>query len=254
MYNCAKQIGRVIDQLTPEVQELLAEVVVIDNRSTDDGRERAQTHLAKLGIPAKLLQNDSNYGLGGSQKVGFSHALDHGFDHVIMLHGDDQGSIGDIVPHIRKGEHREVDALLGARFMKGSRLVGYSAVRTLGNHVFNMLYSAVSVSMIRDLGSGLNMYRVAALRDRWWMRAADDLTFNYHMILRSVAVGWKMKFFPLEWREDDQVSNVKMMSQALKVAALPLAFGLRKRAFLASDYSRQPEGRYTSTILFSNGL
>ena len=35
---------------------------------------------------------------------------------------------------------------------------------------------------IDDLGAGLNLYSVKALADRQYLRNADDLTFNYHMI------------------------------------------------------------------------
>lgn len=252
MYNCAAQIPRVIAQLTPEVQSLLAEVIVVDNRSPDDGCEVAAEALGELAIPAKLFKNDGNYGLGGSHKVAFNHALANGFDYLIVLHGDDQGSIDDIVPQLRAGAHRDVDALLGARFMEGSKLQGYSLPRTLGNHVFNSLYSFVSGTRIFDLGSGLNLYRVSSLKDCWWLKNANDLTFNYHMILRSIAAGWKMRFFPLTWREDDQVSNVKLVSQSMRVLRLPAAYLTGRKAYLAGDYSGRPDGAYPSTLVYDN--
>jgi glycosyltransferase involved in cell wall biosynthesis len=246
MYNCAAQIPRVIRQITPECQRLLAEVLVVDNRSTDDGQAAAIAALRELeGVRTRLVLNDENYGLGGSHKVAFLHALEHGFDYLVVLHGDDQGQFGDIAPHLQAGDHRSVDALLGARFMRGSRLVGYSAFRAAGNRVFNALYSAVAGKRLFDLGSGLNLYRVAKLADRWWLRNADGLTFNYHMILRSVAAGWKNRFFPLSWREADQVSNVKLVRQSVQVASLPLAYLLRRNAYLERDYSDRRDGRYT---------
>ncbi len=252
-YNCGPQITRVIGRLTPEVQSLLGEVLVVDNRSTDDSQAAAIAALEKLShVPARLVVNDRNYGLGGSHKVAFNHALEHGFDHLIVLHGDDQGDIGDLVPHLRDGSYRSVDALLGARFMRGSRLVGYSTVRTLGNRVFNSLYSLAGRKRIHDLGSGLNLYRVAALADRWWLRNADDLTFNYHMILRSIAAGWKMRFFPLSWREEDQVSNVKLVRQSLRVLSLPIAYATGRARYLERDYSRQPEGGYTCRTVYES--
>lgn len=252
-YNCAAQIGRVIAQLTPEVQDLLGEVLVVDNRSTDGGRDVAIAALREMGrVRARLVINVDNYGLGGSHKVAFLHALEQGYDHLIVLHGDDQGDIADIVPYLRDGSYRFVDALLGARFMPGSRLIGYSAMRRLGNRVFNGIYSAVAGVRIFDLGSGLNLYRVAALADRSWLRNADDLTFNYHMILRSIATGWKMRFFPLAWREEDQVSNVKLVRQSLRVLSLPAAYLLSRRAYLARNYATQPNGRYVSKLVYDN--
>lgn len=254
MYNCAPQIPRVIAQLTPEVQALLAEVLVVNNRSTDDGQAVAAEALKSLRhVPTRLVLNDANYGLGGSHKVAFQHALAGGFDYLIVLHGDDQAKIEDVVPHLKAGAHRSADALLGARFMPGSKLVGYSAFRTLGNHVFNALYSLVTLRVIHDLGSGLNLYRVSALASRWWLGNADDLTFNYHMILRSVAERQTLTFFPLTWRDEDQVSNVKLVRQAIRVASLPLAFLFGRRRYLAADYSTKPPGGYTCQTVASTG-
>jgi hypothetical protein len=119
--------------------------------------------------------------------------------------------------------------------------------------VFNALYSASSGKRIHDLGSGLNLYRVAALRDRWWLRNADDLTFNYHMILRSIAKRWSIRFFPLSWREDDQVSNVKLVRQSLRVLSLPAAYLLGRRRYVESDYSARPGKDYTARTLYDSG-
>ncbi|HTI02929.1 MAG TPA: glycosyltransferase family 2 protein [Acidisoma sp.] len=249
MYNCERQIARVLDQLTPRAQALLSGLIVVDNRSTDKGQAVAAERIKSLQILANVLMNDGNYGLGGSHKVAFEYALAHAFDYVIVLHGDDQGSIEDILPYLERREHLGLDALLGARFMKGSKLEGYSAVRTLGNYGFNMLYSVVSSYPIKDLGSGLNLYRVGALADRWWLKNANDLTFNYHMMLKSIDRGWKMKFFPLTWRESDQVSNVKLVRQSLRVAEIALRYGAMRRKYLANDYSDRPDGAYPSTVV-----
>lgn len=251
-YNCERQIGRVVAQLDAEVLPHVREMIVVDNGSTDGTRDAAARALAQLPIKTRLFRNDANYGLGGSHKVAFNYALDHEYDYVVVLHGDDQGSIHDLIPLLKSGAHRGLDALLGARFMTGSRLEGYSKVRTLGNHVFNAMYSLVSGTRITDLGSGLNLYRVGALASRFWMKNANDLTFNYHMILRSIDAGWKMKFFPLTWREADQVSNVKLVKQSLRVASLPLAYAFNRAGYRETDYSGRGSSAYPSTVIFEN--
>ena len=124
-YNCEKQIVRVLEQLDAEVMKYIEEVVVINNRSTDGTEEAVLRFKSEhRELPLVLLRNDENYGLGGSQKVAFARAIDKGFRYVVMLHGDDQGNIKDFLPVFRKGYYRYYDCVLGARFMRGSRLIG----------------------------------------------------------------------------------------------------------------------------------
>jgi glycosyltransferase involved in cell wall biosynthesis len=252
MYNCAPQIGRVLAQLDADVQSHLSGVLLVDNRSTDMGAAVAEEAIKRLDVPATLVRNDENYGLGGSHKVAFLHALENGYDHLIVLHGDDQGNIADLLPYLNDSSYRDSDALLGARFMAGSRLEGYSTVRTAGNYAFNMLYSAALRRRVHDLGSGLNMYAVSKLRDRWWLKNSDDLTFNYHMLLRSYAHGWKIRYFPVSWREDDQISNVKLFRQATRVASLPFLYASRRQNYLSRNFSGRPTADYTCKVVATN--
>jgi glycosyltransferase involved in cell wall biosynthesis len=69
MYNCAPQIGRVLAQLDADVQSHLSGVLLVDNRSTDMGAAVAEEAIKRLDVPATLVRNDENYGLGGSHKV-----------------------------------------------------------------------------------------------------------------------------------------------------------------------------------------
>ncbi|HVJ40072.1 MAG TPA: glycosyltransferase family 2 protein [Dongiaceae bacterium] len=250
MYNCAEQISRVVAQFTAPLQRRFSKLILVDNRSTDGGLEKAAAAIASLaGIDVEILRNTENYGLGGSHKVAFSQAIEQGFDYIVVLHGDDQGSIADLVPHLDRGLHQEVDCLLGARFMRGSQLQGYSAFRTFGNRIFNLLFSIAAKRRLYDLGSGLNLYAVGALKDRAWLTFPDDLTFNYYMILASAAKSWKMRFFPLTWREEDQRSNVKLFRQAWKVIAILLSFIARPNHFLTADWRAVPGRSYHAEIV-----
>ncbi|MCR5249872.1 MAG: glycosyltransferase family 2 protein [Lachnospiraceae bacterium] len=248
MYNCEKQITRVLDQFTDEVSRYFAEILILNNRSTDDGEQAVRDYLAghEFATTVRLLRNNENYGLGGSQKLAFDYAVKNGFDYVVMLHGDDQGSITDLLPYLDRGIHRKYDCLLGARFMNGSRLKGYSLFRTFGNVVYNILFSIGSGARILDLGSGLNMYRVEILKDRFYLKFKDNLMFNYCMILGSVYYRHRVRFFPICWREDDQVSNVKMVNQAVTVLKLLGSYILDKKGFIEAEHRDTPVEEYAA--------
>lgn len=254
MYNCEKQIPRVLGQLTDEVCGYLDEVLIINNRSTDNGESVVQEYLSThdLQVKTNLLRNDDNYGLGGSHKVAFQYAIDHGFDYVILLHGDDQGDISNILPYLKNKEYENYDCFLGARFMKGSQLQGYSKFRTFGNKVYDFLFSIGCGYKVYDLGSGLNMYKVDILKDNFYLKYKDNLIFNYCMVMGSAYYKHKVKFFPIIWREDDQVSNVKMVNQAITVLKLLGSFVINKKKFVESEHRDKIVSDYTAQVVYSN--
>lgn len=243
-YNCEKQIIRVLSQFDREVLEYVSQVIVINNRSTDNTEMVVAAFIKQHpDIPIKLFRNRENYGLGGSHKVAFDYAMRNGYEYVIVLHGDDQGSIHDFLPVLRKGLYRKHDCILGARFMRGSRLEGYSAFRTFGNVVYDFLFAAVVRKRIYDLGSGLNLYKTQMLRNRFYEKFPDNLMFNYCMILASEYYEHDIRFYPVSWREDDQVSNVKMMNQAVKVLKMLMDYFLDP-ASIAGEYRDDPVESY----------
>jgi glycosyltransferase involved in cell wall biosynthesis len=249
-YNCEPQIGRVLDQFRGVPVGLFEEVLVVDNRSRDntvDAARGAMHHV--VGPRVVLVRNEENYGLGGSHKAAFAYAEREGFTHVVVLHGDDQGSIADVLPLLLAGDHLRFDACLGARFMSSSRLIGYSLLRRVGNHVFNALFSIAVAGRVRDLGSGLNVF-AATVYDGDVLRGfPDDLRFNVYLLLSLYARRLRLRFFPISWRELDQISNVKMVSQALRTLRAAVEYGVDPRSTLARDHRPVARDRYRFEVL-----
>ncbi len=250
-YNCAPQIPRVLAQFKPEYADLFQEILVIDNRSTDGTREAAMAAAANLpDYKVTVVQNDENVNLGGSHKAAFNYAAQHGYDYAVILHGDDQGSIADVIAPLRAGKHRTVDFLMGARFLPGSSTPGYSAIRIFGNYVFNLLYTVMTGKMIYDLGSGLNVFRISALAEKAYLRFPDRLTFNYYFLAWMVLTHTKFTYFPLCWREEDQVSNARLIK--LVEALLKIMWGFVTKGKKMLDELPPPAGNYTSTVLYQH--
>lgn len=252
MYNCEKQITRVLDQLKKGVCDYLSEIIIVNNRSTDQGEEAVIQYLqdSSFSVSVRLLRNHRNYGLGGSHKVAFDYAIEHHFDYVIVLHGDDQGDIENLLPYLKNRAYQKYDCFLGARFMKGSQLQGYSKFRTFGNKVYNFLFTIGTRKRIYDLGSGLNLYRVEILKDGFYRKYKDNLMFNYCMILGSSYYQHKIQFFPIIWREEDQVSNVKMVNQAILVLKLLCEYIFQKKKFVIGEHRDKIIEEYKAELIF----
>ena len=253
-YNCEKQVTRVLSQLLDKrIAPWVGECIVVNNRSTDGTEAAVQDWMARHpDAPVRLLRNDRNYGLGGSHKVAFGYAAAHGYAHLVVLHGDDQGAIADLLPILNDDTYKKYDCCLGSRFMRGSKTGGYSALRTMGNYGFNWLFSLVARRKITDLGSGLNLYAVAPLQNEYYKKFPDTLYFNDCMILALCQMKQRVLFFPISWREEDQVSNNKLTSFGISLLKLCGKYLAGPRAFVEREWREKIIEDYSYEVVASN--
>lgn len=230
-YNCESQIPRVLNSLTPDSSQWFERILIIDNRSSDQTISACQSALVNHPLRTKttLVRNSINGGLGGTHKTAFDYAIAENFDYVTILHGDDQGAISDF-----KNIFTSLDGksfYLGARFHPDSVLTNYSRLRTAGNIVFNFLSGLITGRKIYDLGgSGLNTFPVKALSNLDYRSYANDLTFHVYLLLDAVQQRHSIRFIPISWREEDQISNAKVFRQGLKLMKILMNFLLGRKA------------------------
>lgn len=225
-YNCEKQISRVLDKLSNFRSFKFAEILCIDNRSQDATLKALSSHPARSQLNFRVVMNSKNLGLGGTHKVAFQYAIDHQFDGCVILHGDDQADIDDF-----KTQNMNLDIFnFGSRFDEGSKRVNYSFLRTQGNRFFNFFSGFLCRRKITDFGgSGLNYFPVPLLKRHSFWDYPDDLTFHPYLLLNAYLLNQSVHFFPILWREEDQVSNVRMIQQTKRLFKILYKFAFRKK-------------------------
>lgn len=214
-YNCAKQLPRVLDEIDQRLIDRVEEIAIIDNGSTENTIEVAVNYRRKRSMDGKLkiFQNEANYNLGGTHKVAFLRARELGYTHVVILHGDNQAKSGEANDLLNFAlEHPDHQTVLGSRFSNGSRLQGYDWKRIAGNRVLNIIYSIFTGRKCEDLGSGLNLFALSDLSEERYLNFADKLTFNYELILDLIDRKVDFAFYPITWREEDQLTNARNFS------------------------------------------
>lgn len=210
-YKCAPQITRVLDEIDDKLASRVEEIAVIDNGSPDETVQKALEYKNNGRLKnLHVYQNVDNYNLGGTHKVAFLKAEREGFTHVLILHGDNQAKSdeGNLLIDYAQN-HSDQQTVLGSRFSKGSKLHGYDWKRVYGNKTLNMIYSLATLRSCKDLGSGLNLFAMKDMDKRTYLEFADKLTFNFELLLDLVKRRVNFAYYPITWREEDQVSNAR---------------------------------------------
>jgi len=232
-YNCEKQITRVLKSINnSKILKRFNEVLIVENRSTDKTLKTVKDFIKKNKLKKTILiQNNKNYSFGGSHKVAINYAKNKKFTHLVVLHGDDQANINDILKFNFKNIS-EFDCFMGSRFLKNSKTKTYSKFKSFGNMVFNSIFSLFAKKKIYDLGSGLYLLKLKILNDNKYLSFPDNLTFNYFLTLYITEKKYNLKYFPISWKEEDQVSNVKIFKQTFELSKILFFFIFNKNKII----------------------
>jgi hypothetical protein len=133
--------------------------------------------------------------------------------------------------------------------MKNSKLVGYSNFRIFGNFVFNTFVSIITRNRIFDLGSGLNIYKTNYIVNKFYLGFPNNLTFNVYMLYYGIWINSKYKFFPLTWREEDQISNAKLFKQSQEMFVLSMQYLFAKKQLFSKQLNQFSSINYQSDLL-----
>jgi 2-polyprenyl-3-methyl-5-hydroxy-6-metoxy-1,4-benzoquinol methylase len=232
-YNAASTLATVLDRIPAGFRSKVAEVVVSDDASQDS------TYLVGLGysqisdLPITVIRQPSNLGYGGNQKIGYRYAIDHGFDIVVLLHGDGQYApefLPDIVAPLERGE---CDAVFGSRMMvKGAaRRGGMPLYKFVGNRVLSTIENAALGSDLSEFHSGYRAYSTEALSQIAFERNSDGFNFDTQIIIQLHDARKRVLEVPIPTYYGDEISHVNGLRYAWDVTRDVVGYRLAKMGF-----------------------
>ncbi|MHA2295439.1 MAG: glycosyltransferase family 2 protein [Candidatus Hodarchaeales archaeon] len=130
-----------IFQITP------AQVLVVDNGSTDDTREVAR----KAGATV-IHERKPGYGSACLAGISYVASLSHPPDNICFFDGDGQCSVDDIslvAHHVFSGEYKFCQ---GSRMMSTASRTGIPSLAQVANRFFGMLLTSIWKQPVTDLG------------------------------------------------------------------------------------------------------
>ncbi len=213
-YRAEKFVTSVLSRIPPAVWDNPAyetEVLVIDDESPDDTFLRVvdyQREHPEFRITA--LRNPTNQGYGGNQKLGYHYAITHGFDVVVLLHGDGQYAperIPDLIQPILEGR---ADFVMGSRMMRKQDALrgGMPPYKWIGNQVLTRLQNRILGTNLSEFHSGYRAYRVAALAAIPFQYNSDYFDFDTDIIIQLLDTGHRVAEVPIPTYYGDEISRV----------------------------------------------
>jgi 2-polyprenyl-3-methyl-5-hydroxy-6-metoxy-1,4-benzoquinol methylase len=221
-YNASHRLVETIRRIPSDLLEVIEEIYVFDDFSTDDTFElvkelaRAEPWAAKL----RAFRNPRNYGYGGNQKIGFAYALERGLDHIILLHGDGQYA-PEILPNlIYPVVFEGAGVVFGSRMLdRGNALKGGMPLyKWVGNQVLTRFQNFALNMHLSEFHSGYRLYGAAVLRRLPFETNSDGFHFDTQIIIQCRALGVEIKEVPIPTYYGDEICHVNGLKYALDVS------------------------------------
>jgi glycosyltransferase involved in cell wall biosynthesis len=233
-YNAETTLARVLDRIPPAAKLQLAEVLVQDDHSSDATLAVAHDYLERNShLHLTVVHHPKNLGYGGNQKAGYQYAVNHGWDVVVLLHGDGQYApeiMGDIIAPIVQGD---ADAVFGSRMMhRGEALKGgMPKYKYVGNRILTTFQNALTGLQLSEWHSGYRAYRVSALADIPYVGNSDGFDFDTEIILQLAAAGKKIVEVPIPTYYGDEICYVDGVAYAKDVVIDTIRYRLGRSGF-----------------------
>jgi glycosyltransferase involved in cell wall biosynthesis len=211
-------IASVLDRIPPRLRDLFAEILVIDDSSSDQTFEAARRAGEDLGFQnITVLRTPFNRGYGGNQKLGYLHAIKQGFDYVVLLHGDGQYA-PEYLPQIVTALGRKApDALIASRMIEPRDALrgGMPLYKWLGNQILTAIENKMLGSHLSEFHSGYRAYKVDALRAIPFQLNSDEFHFDTEVLIQLLETGRTVEEIPVPTFYGDEISRVNGIRYAV---------------------------------------
>jgi glycosyltransferase involved in cell wall biosynthesis len=235
-YNAESTLATVLDRLPAAVlRDYDCEVLVIDDASDDGtfehGLSYGQSH---SDLPLTVLRNQSNQGYGGNQKVGYTYAINEGFDIVALVHGDGQYAPEELPNLLAPIVAGTADAVFGSRMLVrgAARRGGMPVYKFVGNKVLSWAQNALAGVGLSEWHSGYRLYRVSTLTSVRYAVNSNDFGFDTEIILQLVNAGARITERAIPTYYGDEICRVDGVRYAVQVTRASLGNALHRHGLV----------------------
>ncbi len=194
-YNEEKNIIRVFEQLEKLEIPAIADILVIDDASTD------RTGSIVTEKQYDLVTHIYNLGYGSALQSGYKYAARRNYEYVIQMDADGQHDVSNI-PVIYKelqgkgADAEKADIVLGSRFMKESSDFPVSFFKKLACAMFRFLIRQVTGRSVADPTTGLQGLGREAFFYYSKYNHFDDKYPDANMLMQMLLLGYRVKEVP----------------------------------------------------------
>ena len=194
-YNEEHNIAHLLEQLESSGIPQEADILVIDDGSTD------HTYEAAAEKNCTVIRHVYNLGYGCALQTGFKYAVQEGYTYVIQMDADGQHDICNIhtvykALRTKDREGKYPDIVLGSRFLKESESYPVGMWKRTAIRLFRGIIGIATGASITDPTTGLQGLNQRTVEYYAGYEHFDDRYPDTNMLIQMLLLGFRVREIP----------------------------------------------------------
>ena len=195
VYNEDKQLHNTvkkINKISKKIKDY--EIVFIDDFSTDNTKQIIKKSI-RSNKKIKYYKNIKK-GLGSAIGLGINKSTKK---FVCIFMCDNSDDLSDLMEYYKIINKNNLDAVLGSRFLKNSRITNYPILKMVLNRIFNYIVKIIFLSNYNDFTNAFKIYKKKTLKELMPI-VSDHFNVFLELPLKIIIRKYKYKIIPISWK------------------------------------------------------
>ena len=227
--------------------------LIIVNDCSGDSTRRILQDLSKKNKKIMAIHRSKNPGVGNAIRAGYK-AVPKSSDFILSLDCDFTKNINDIKRMLKLSDILDVDVILGSRYMKGGRLVGYPRVKKIANRAFHLLARIIFSFPFVDVTNNFKLIRCEVIETIRPYLKSSGFSINAETGLYPILMGFEVAESPVSWigrGKDMGTSSFKVLKAG--PGYIGVIWSIIKSKNLKREYSSRLERRFFDQLVKRTG-
>ena len=235
-YNEAGRLPPTLEEITDYImrRRLRAEIIVVDDGSTDETAKVVQEYACRLkSPPLRLLRNHGNKGKGFSVRQGVLNSTGR---RILFTDADGSTPITEITrleEKLNRGSHIAVGSR--ALYSHDTEVLALWHRKLLGR-IYARLVNCLLLPGISDTQCGFKLFEASAAKLLFSVQRADRFSFDVEVLFLAQKYGYSVNEVPVNWKNVPG-SKVNLVRDSVSMLLDLLRFRFR---YFRGLYSRPP--------------
>ena len=183
----------ILDYFTKGMSNIDYEIIFINDFSEDNTFKKAEI----------IFKNQNNFKIFNNEKKGLGGAINLGItkskgNNIAIMMADLSDDIEDLKKYNSLMNEKNLDAILGSRFLKKSKVQDYPLKKMILNRIFNFFVSIIFLNSYNDYTNAFKIYKKDVLKTLMPF-VSESFNIFLEIPLKIISRGYNYEITSVNW-------------------------------------------------------